>query len=139
MSRLLLAALIAAAAAALAWWLQRRRPPAPTQAGFSAPTQLDRADFPRPEARWLVAVFTSASCGTCADTTMKAAALESDTVAVAEVEVGAAKALHRRYGIEAVPIVAVADHLGAVRASFVGPVAAAELWAALAELRSAAD
>ncbi len=43
--------------------------------------------------------------------------------------------LHRKYHIDAVPIVVVADRLGVVRASFVGPMSATDLWAAVAEAR----
>ena len=50
------------------------------------PAQLDRADFPRPEAPWLVVLFTSSNCDSCAGLYDKAAALESDEVAVTEVE-----------------------------------------------------
>ncbi len=52
-----------------------------------------------------------------------------------EVEVGARKDLHDRYAIEAVPMILVADDDGDVRASFIGAPTAADLWAALAELR----
>ena len=61
---------------------RRRRPDAPTQPARSVPTQLDRADFARPDAPWLVAVFTSATCHTCADVVAKAEVLASDDVAV---------------------------------------------------------
>jgi protein-disulfide isomerase len=97
--------------------------------------QLDRRDFDRPEAPWLVVVFSSASCDSCATALARAEPLRSDAVAVQDVEVGAAKALHERYGIEAVPTLVVADAEGVVRASVVGPPAAAELWAAVAEAR----
>ena len=59
----------------------RRRSPA-----GRVPTQLDRADFDRPDAPWLVAVFTSATCDTCADVVAKAEVLASDDVAVDHVE-----------------------------------------------------
>ena len=65
---------------------RRRRPDPPTQPAAHVPVQLDRADFARPDAPWLVAVFTSATCQTCADVAAKAAVLASDDVAVAEVE-----------------------------------------------------
>ena len=45
------------------------------------------------------------------------------------------KILHRRYGIEAVPTVVIADAEGVVRSSFVGPPVATQLWAAMAEAR----
>jgi hypothetical protein len=114
---------------------RRRRPDAPTNVGHTVPDQLDRRDFARPEAPWLVAVFTSASCSTCAGVWDKARLLASDDVAVHEVEVGTARDLHERYRITAVPALVVADGEGAVRASFLGPVTATDLWATVAELR----
>jgi hypothetical protein len=43
--------------------------------------------------------------------------------------------LHARYAIEAVPILVIADAAGVVRASFIGPHTATDLWARLAEVR----
>jgi protein-disulfide isomerase len=97
---------------------------------------LDRADFDRPDAPWLVVVFSSATCLSCQDAWEKARLLESDEVAVQDVEVADHKELHQRYGIDAVPMTVVADDEGVTRASFVGVPTAADLWAALAELRS---
>lgn len=114
---------------------RRRRPAAPTNVGHTLPDQLNRADFERAEAPWLVAVFTSATCNTCAGVWDKARLLESDDVAVHEVEVGAARDLHERYRITAVPAVVVADAAGVVRSTFLGPITATDLWATVAELR----
>jgi hypothetical protein len=61
--------------------------------------------------------------------------LACDDVAVEEAEVTARRDLHDRYGIDAVPTLVVADADGVVRASFVGPVTATDLWAAVAEVR----
>lgn len=136
MERVLFVAVIAAAAVVVAVVVQRRqRPPAPTATGYNVPDQLDRADFVRPEAAWLVAVFTSATCGTCAGVWGKARLLDSDAVATQEVEVDAASELHEKYAIDGVPATVVADSQGVVRASFLGPVTATDLWATLAELR----
>jgi hypothetical protein len=136
MERLLIALVLAALALTVAWVLQRRqRPDAPVRTGYAVPAQLDRADFARPEAPWLVVVFTSATCGTCAATWDKARPLSSDNVAVQEVEHGAERALHDRYAIEAVPTTLVADEQGVVHKSFVGPLTATDLWAAVAEAR----
>ena len=90
MDRLAIAAAIVVVAVAVALVVRRRRPDPPTQPPARVPVQLDRADFPRPEAPWLVVVFTSATCRTCADVVAKADVLASDDVAVAEVEFGAA-------------------------------------------------
>jgi hypothetical protein len=135
-ARLLLAAAIVAVVALAAAWLRRRsRPGAPTQPAWTAPAQLDRADFARPVAPWLVVVFSSATCHSCADMVRKAGALASTAVAVEEVEARARPDLHRRYGIDAVPITVVADAAGVVKAAFVGPATATDLWAAVAEAR----
>lgn len=137
MDRLLLALALGAVAVGFALWIQRRHSSELTDSvgEFKAPEKLDRADFERPEAPWLVAVFTSASCSTCADVWVKAKALASPQVQVQQVEQSAEPKLHRRYDIRAVPIVAIADAHGKVRASFMGPVPATHLWAGLAELR----
>ncbi len=127
--------LVVAVAVVLAVIVDRRRPDAPTQGDWPVPRQLDRADFDRPDAPWLVAVFSSATCDSCATVVAKSAVLSSAEVAVQDVEVGAHGDLHRRYGIEAVPTIVVADAEGVVRASFVGPPSATDLWAAVAEVR----
>jgi hypothetical protein len=134
-TRLVITLVLVAVAVGVALVLQRRRPDAPTQRGWTVPAQLDRADFHRPEAEWLVVVFTSATCDTCAGTAEKAAALASEAVAVQEAEVTRDADLHERYRIDAVPTLVVADAAGVVRGSFVGPVTATDLWATVAELR----
>lgn len=116
--------------------LQRRRSvQAPTQGGFALPTQLNRADFVRPDAPWIVVAFTSATCATCADIAQKIAVLESRDVAVMRVDYPEHKDLHTRYAIEAVPSVVIADAHGAVHNGFLGPLKAQDLWAAVAECR----
>jgi len=136
MDRLLVAALIIVVVGTIALVARRRRvPDAPTQRRFEAPTQLDRSDFDRPDAPWLVAVFSSATCDVCRSVVDKATVLDSDDVAVVEVEFGAARALHERYAIDAVPTLVVADVDGVVRATFLGPMTATDLWAAVAEVR----
>jgi hypothetical protein len=66
---------------------------------------------------------------------MKAQALHSDAVVVQELEVAAEAELHRRYGIDAVPLVLIVDGEGVVVRHFLGPVTATDLWAAVAEAR----
>jgi hypothetical protein len=135
--RVLLLVVLAAAAAAVALVIERRRrPPAPTNVRHKLPQRLDRRDFARPEAPWLVAVFTSATCHTCGGVWDKARHLASDGVAVQDIEVTADPEVHRKYAIDAVPAVVVADGSGVVRAGFLGPVTATDLWATVAELRS---
>jgi len=134
--RIALAVVLAVVALAVAAILQRRqRPAAPVRTGYVLPEQVDRADFARPEAAWLVAVFTSATCATCRGVWDRAQPLASDAVAVQELEYGADTALHQRYAIEAVPSTLVVDGDGVVVKTFLGPVTATDLWAAVAEAR----
>lgn len=134
--RIAMMVVLALVALAVAWILQRRqRPDVPVRTGYAVPGQVDRRDFPRPDAPWLVAVFTSATCSTCAGVWERAQPLASDEVAVAELEHLAARQLHDRYGIEAVPTTLVVDADGVVCRSFLGPVTATDLWAAVAEAR----
>lgn len=136
MTQLIAALVVVLTAVVAAAVLRRRRlPDAPTQPRYEVPRQLDRADFPGGATPWLVAVFSSATCATCADVARKCAVLASRDVAVSEVEYVAARHLHDKYAIEAVPMVVVADHEGVVRAGFIGPVTATDLWAAVAEAR----
>ena len=94
-------------------------------------------DFERPDAPWLVAVFTSATCHTCADVVAKAAVLASDDVAVTDIEWQTQRDVHDRYRIDSVPLLVIADREGVVRGSFAGPVTATDLWAAVAAAREA--
>ena len=135
----MVAAVLVALAVLVAVVLARRRPAAPTQARWAVPSHLDRADFARPEAPWLVALFISATCDSCAAVVAKARPLESAEVAVEEVEYGARPQLHRRYGVDAVPCVVVADVGGAVQGSLIGPTTATDLWAMIADLRAASS
>ena len=87
MARILLALALAVVAVGIAALVQRRqRPDAPVRTGYTVPEQVSRADFDRAEAPWLVAVFTSATCNTCAGVWDRARPVESDVVAVQEVE-----------------------------------------------------
>ncbi len=131
----MVAVVLVALAVAVAVVLDRRRPDPPTQARWAVPSQLDRADFTRPETPWLVAVFTSATCDSCAQVMARARPLESPEVALQEVEFTEQRDLHRRYGIDAVPCIVVADPEGVVRATHIGPATATDLWATLAEVR----
>jgi hypothetical protein len=66
----------------------------------------------------------------------KVLALESPEVSACDLEFSEARALHERYEISGVPMVLLADHEGVVRESFVGPVTATDLWAAVAGVRT---
>jgi hypothetical protein len=137
MLRLLVAVGIVLVAAAIAEFVRRRRQAdPPTQPLRQLPSQLDRREFAEPATPWLVAVFSSDSCSTCADVIAKAEVLRSPQIAVDVVSFQQRRDVHARYGIDAVPCLVIADAEGAVRAGFVGPVGAADLWAAVAEARA---
>ncbi|HEX3541348.1 MAG TPA: hypothetical protein VHT75_13020 [Acidimicrobiales bacterium] len=135
MSILIVAVALVAVAAVVARAISRRRPEPPTQARWAVPAQLDRADFERPEAPWLVVVFSSRTCAGCEAAVAKAAVLACAEVAVQDVSYQEHPDLHGRYNIEAAPTIVVADHDGVVRASFVSTPTATDLWAAVAEAR----
>lgn len=136
MERLVVVAVIAIVAVVVAVVIQRRQPAAaPVRTGYNVPGQLHRPDFDRPEVDWLVVVFSSATCDTCAGVWDKVRVLESGAVAVQEVEVATRRDLHDRYRIDGVPTTVIADREGVVRASFLGPATATDIWAALAEAR----
>ena len=99
------------------------------------PEQLDRGDFASPDAAWLAAVFTSATCSSCVDVQAKVEVLRSDDVAVDVIEYQSRRDLHQRYRIDSVPLVVIADDAGVVRQHFLGPVTATDLWATMARLR----
>lgn len=136
MIELIVAAAVVAVAAGVATVVRRRRgADPPTQRRFQLPTQIDRADFEHADAPWLVVVFTSETCSTCADVVTKAGVLAADDVAVTVASYQHHGDLHDRYRIDAVPGLVVADRDGVVHAGFLGPVTATDLWAAVAEAR----
>ena len=116
-------------------WQRKRQVDAPTQGSSEVPSQIDRADFARPDAPWIVLAFTSATCQTCSDIERKVRVLETKSVAIQILEYTAERELHERYKIDAVPTVLMADANGVVQANFLGPVSATDLWAALARAR----
>lgn len=135
-TRAIIAAAITLLAIGVAALIRRRRPEGPPVDSFPTPRQIRRGDFPRPEAPWLVALFSSTTCGSCPELAAKIAPLDSPQVAVAELTYQDDRELHDRYAISAVPMVVVADDEGVVRAAFVGPTSATDIWAALADLRA---
>lgn len=136
MTRFVIAAILALLAAVIAGYLTRRtaRAPAPARE-WNVPKQLDRSDFARPDARWLVALFSSADCEVCQAVWERAQVVDGAEVAVQNLDAKADKGLHERYRIDAVPLLLITDDEGIVRRHFLGPVTAADLWGALAELR----
>jgi hypothetical protein len=134
--RILIAAVLAGAVLAVAWVVQhRRRPAPPPRSAYPVPRQLDRHDFPRPEAPWLIAFFWSLTCDSCGGLAPKVRALESPEVVTCALEAVADRALHQRYEIAAIPMILIADADGVVRRAFIGAVSATDLWAAVADVR----
>ena len=114
---------------------QRGAQPSPVTDSYPVPRQLHRADFPNPDAPWLVALFTSASCDGCEPMRSKVEVLASREVSVCELSFPQARELHDRYAISGVPMVLIADAEGVVMRAFVGPTSATDLWAAVASAR----
>lgn len=112
--------LVVAAVAALAAVVDRRRPDAPTTPQFAAPQQLDPADFDGDRRPWLLVLFSSETCLSCHDAREVLGLVRFDTVTVIDLPVETHRAVHQRYGIDAVPIVVLADHEGVVRWSWLG-------------------
>jgi hypothetical protein len=135
--RVIVAGGLIVVAAVVAVVLNRRRPQPPTQEKVPVPAQLDRRDFPEPDRPWLLVVWTSRTCASCAQATAKAKLLEGPAVGYVEVPWQERKDLHDRYGIEDVPLIVLADHEGVVQVSFVGTPEFADLASAVAEARGA--
>jgi hypothetical protein len=115
--------------------LNKRKPEPPTQTTWDTPQQLDRNEFAEPTFPWLVALFVSDTCDSCAGMVGKVEVLRSDTVAIEVISYQRDLARHQRYHVDAVPTTVIADRDGVVVKSFVGPASAADLWAAVAEVR----
>ena len=139
MARTLIALAVIAGALAVAWLYRRFRPSTPTAPSYSVPTQLERWDFAQPNTDWLLAVFTSKTCSTCAMVVTAAESLANESLAVQEVEYRRHRDLHQRYGVDAVPLAVLADRSGAVCASLAGPATAAELSALIASVQEQPD
>lgn len=136
---MLLVALAALAVGAAALVRSRTRLDAPTRPTWAVPDQVDRGEFTRPGADWLVAVFSSTTCTACRATWEKARQLESDDVAVQDIDAVEGADLHQRYGVDAVPMLLIIGPDGQVRSSFLGEPPTADLWSAVADARVAAD
>jgi hypothetical protein len=137
--RLVVAAGLVALVALVALVVSRRRgPDAPSQPRrWPVPAQLDRADFADGGVPWLAVLFTSATCQSCERLERMVLPLASSQLAVTVLPWQEHKAVHERYGIEAVPCFVLADDEGVVRYSALGSdVTATDLWAGVAEART---
>ena len=135
--RILIAVALLAVCGTSAAVFERRRQAsgAPVRDPYPIPRQLTRSDFLRPDAPWLVALFSSTTCEGCAAMRDKVLAMETSEVAAVEVSFQAERDIHERYEISGVPMVLVADHDGVVQRAFLGVVSATDLWAAVAAAR----
>jgi hypothetical protein len=134
-ARLAIGAVLLAVVLVAAWLMRRRAPDAPPRDVYPVPRQLVRSDFPRPDAPWLVVLFSSTACDSCRGLPPKIAALESKEVSTCEVEAASRGDLHHRYEIAAIPTTVVVDHEGVVQRAFVGAFTATDLWSAVADAR----
>lgn len=112
----------------------------PKPFAFAAPTLLVRSDFPDPDKPWLLTVFTTDKCRSCSAVWQEAQKLvaaepAASHVSLVKVDSPNQKKLHRRYGVEAVPLTVAADKTGQVRACHLGILPSAAL-SELAELFS---
>ena len=135
MIRLLIVVAVLVIAVALNKVLSKRMIQTPTQANPSMPTQVDRNDFSESNKEWLVLAFTSSTCTTCSDIERKAVVLRSRSVAVEICEFTSHREMHKKYAIDAVPTLLIADGQGVVHKGFLGPASATDIWAALARVR----
>lgn len=137
LARVVIAAVVLVLAGGVALILERRRRTTgtPVRDPYPIPRQLTRADFPRPEAPWLVALFSSTTCDGCAAMHGKVLAVDSPEVIAVDVSFQADREIHHRYEISGVPMVLIADAEGVVQRAFMGTVSATDLWAALAGAR----
>lgn len=132
--RLIVVAVLVVAAVAFAFVLRRLIAPAEPAAAkaWTVPVQLHRSDFADADGKAvLVVLFSSATCNGCAEVWERVEPLAGDDVAVANVVWQDQRAVHDRYGIDAVPTTVVADRSGVVRESFVGTMSTLEIRAAV--------
>ncbi|MEP6623209.1 MAG: thioredoxin family protein [Acidimicrobiia bacterium] len=139
-TRVLIAAAVLVVVALVAVVLERRRGATaqPVRDPYPIPRQLFRADFPRPEAPWLVALFSSTTCDGCEAMRPKVLTLDSAEVVAVDISFQSERAIHERYEISGVPMVLVVDTDGVVQRAFLGAVTATDLWAAVAGARDPA-
>lgn len=135
MERVLLAAALIAVAALVAVLIQRRQPSPEAAPSFAVPERVDRGELAGSDRPWLLAVFTSHTCSTCEEVVGELEPLAGPDVAFVEIEVGAARALHERYAIGAVPLLLIVDAHGNVRRHAFGLITRREVETLLDALR----
>ena len=117
-----------------------RKKVAPTQADeYGYPSMINRKDFEDVNKEIIVISFTSSVCDSCKGVWSKVQVLNSDSVAVQNVEYEneSGKKLHQKYSIDAVPTTIVCNKDGITLKSYIGSVTATDLWAGVASARGA--
>ncbi len=122
MTQLIVLFVLTAAAVAVALLLQRRRPEPPSAPSYRAPRQVDRADFDVAPDLAMIAVFTSATCGSCASVWQAVSGLAGAGLGIQQIEIQTTPDLHRRYKIDGVPTTIFVNAEGVVEDSFFGPI-----------------
>lgn len=139
MDRLLIAVVLIAVAVTIAFVFERRRTDTPFSARRGAvPTRVRPVDVGLDDAPAIV-VFTEASCQSCQAAIQLVRGPAGADFPVADVEYGADRALHDRYGIDTVPTTVAVHRDGNVAGGWTGKVDPAELTQALAEIVRNAD
>ncbi len=99
-----------------------RRAAAATEQDHHIPDVVSASDFGIPEDQWMLVVFSSDKCATCAVVVEAVSRIDMPDLTVAVVGIERMPGLHAEYRIDAVPTTIVADPTGSVRKSFLGPV-----------------
>ncbi len=93
-----------------------------TEPKHHIPDVVSASDFGIPEGQWMLLVFSSEKCATCAVVVEAVSRIDMPGLAVEVIGIERMPELHADYRIDAVPTTIVADPTGSVRKSFLGPV-----------------
>jgi len=93
-----------------------------TEPEHHIPDVVSASDFGIPEGQWMLLVFSSEKCATCAVVVEAVSRIDMPGLAVEVIEIERMPELHAEYRIDAVPTTIVADPTGSVCKSFLGPV-----------------
>ena len=121
MSRLIVLVVLSCGASIVAVLLRKLNYRNFVTSGWSIPGHLSREDFSFLNEPWLVVIFSSESCETCKPAVAEGMKLASLGIAIQEVTAETNKGLHRKYDIDAVPMLLLVDKFGVVRSSHLGP------------------
>lgn len=88
----------------------------------TVPTRIRRRDLGVGPDGWLLVLFSSSDCSSCARVRDRISTLAGPDVAIREVDHRSEPELHRRYGIDTVPLTVLVDRSGEVGLAVLGPV-----------------